>query len=334
MRVWVLRDGFGIDNLRMTEHPAPDPGPGQVLVAMRAASINYRDLSVAKGLMPLPLPLIPLSDGAGEIVATGQDVTGLSPGQRVCPLFYQDWLTGAPSRDNRKLALGGTAPGVLQDVMLLDAGAVSPFPDHLDFDEAATLPCAALTAWRAVAEEAAIGPGQTLLVQGTGGVSLFALQFAKARGAHVIIISSSDEKLDRARGLGADFTINYKANPAWSKEVRRLTDGRGADAVIEVGGADTLAESMKAAAVGGSIVVIGILSGAAASFPLPVLFGNNLRVAGISVGNRSQFEAMCRDIAAYRIRPVIDRAFDVAQVQDALRRMEGGRHFGKIVLRF
>ncbi len=218
--------------------------------------------------------------------------------------------------------------------MLLDAGAVSPFPDHLDFDEAATLPCAALTAWRAVAEEAAIGPGQTLLVQGTGGVSLFALQFAKARGAHVIITSSSDEKLERARGLGADFTINYKANPEWSKEVRRLTDGRGADAVIEVGGADTLAESMKAAAVGGSIVVIGILSGAAASFPLPVLFGNNLRVAGISVGNRSQFEAMCCDIAAYRIRPVIDRTFDIARVQDALRRMEGGRHFGKIVLRF
>lgn len=335
MRVWELKDGFGIDNLRMVDHPAPEPGPGQIVVAMRAASINYRDLSTVKGAMPIPLPFTPFSDGAGEVVAIGDAVSRFQLGDRVCPLFYQSWQSGPVTRSNRRGALGGgSAPGVLQDLLLIDAEGAAAIPSHLGFEEAATLPCAALTAWRAVAVEAKVGPGDIVLVQGTGGVSLFALQFAKARGAQVIITSSSDEKLDRAKHLGADFTINYRSNPAWGEEARRLTGGRGVDTVIEVGGANTLIESMNATNVGGCIIVIGILSGITASFPLATLFGNNLRIVGISVGSRAHFEDMCHNIDIWQLSPIVDRRFDVTEVGAALRLMESGTHFGKIVLRF
>jgi NADPH:quinone reductase-like Zn-dependent oxidoreductase len=334
MRVWELTDGFGIDNLVESERSAPRPGPGQILVAMRAASINYRDLSTIKGMAPRPLPLIPFSDGAGDVVAVGEAVTRFGVGDRVCPLFYQSWISGPVTRDNRKRALGGSLPGVLQDLLLLDADGAAAIPPHLDFPEGATLPCAGLTAWRAVAVEAPVGPGDVLLVQGTGGVSMFAMQFAKARGAQVIITSSSDEKLARARELGADFTINYRTTPAWGDRARELTGGCGVDVVVEVGGEKTFAESMKAARVGGAIVVIGILGGVTVPLSLPALFSNNLRVIGISVGNREQFEDMSDHIDRWRLRPVIDQIFDISQIREALRFVDGGGHFGKVVLRF
>lgn len=334
MRIWELTDAFGIDNLVESERPAPQPGPGQILVAMRAASINYRDLSTVKGMAPIALPLIPFSDGAGEVVAVGDAVSRFAVGARVCPLFYQSWLDGPVTRENRRQALGGSLPGILQDLFLLDAEGAAAIPPHLDFPEAATLPCAGLTAWRAVAVEAPVGPGDVLLVQGTGGVSLFALQFAKARGARVIVTSSSDDKLERARELGADFTINYRTTPAWSDEARAWTGGRGVDVVVEVGGEKTFAESMKVARVGGAIVVIGILGGVTAPLSLPALFSNNLRVIGISVGSRAHFEDMCDHIDRWRLKPVVDRVFDVSHVGEALRFVEGGGHFGKVALRF
>lgn len=334
MKVWQVARDWSIEGLEMAEMPAPTPGPGQVTVRMRAASLNYRDLLTVQGKGGVSrLPLIPFSDGAGEVIAVGDGVGRVAVGDRVCPMFFQSWIDGRVSSDSRRYALGGTRPGVLQEVMLLDAEGVSRIPAHLSFREAATLPCAGLTAWRALFEEAGVQPGDTVLVQGTGGVSIFALQFAKLAGASVIVTSSSDTKLERARALGADHTINYRSVPEWGKAAAEWSGG-GVDHVVEVGGKDTFAQSIEAAKVGGNILVIGVLSGFSQQIAIPSLFSKNLHVTGLSVGSRRMFEAMAAAIGRSAMRPVIDRSFGFEAVPEALRLMQQGGHFGKIVVEF
>ena len=335
MKVWRIEGAYGIDNLKAADTPEPKPGSGQVVVDMRAASLNYRDLLTVQGYGGgFPLPLIPFSDGAGVVVEADTTQSRFKPGDRVCPLFFQSWLTGPVTAESRMQALGGPLPGVLQGKMLLSADGAARFPDHLSFEEAATLPCAGLTAWRALTEESRVGPDQTVLVQGTGGVSIFALQFAKALGARVIATSSSDAKLERAKALGADHLINYKATPEWGRLALEMTVGRGVDVVVEVGGEGTLAQSFEAARVGGSIVVIGVLGGFSSTILVPVIFSKNLVIRGISVGSRAQFEDMVAHIGAWKLKPVVDKVYPVAEVREALRTMQSGTHFGKIVLTF
>jgi NADPH:quinone reductase-like Zn-dependent oxidoreductase len=334
MKVWQVAREWSIDGMELAERPMPATGAGEVTVRMRAASLNYRDLLTVQGRGgAYKLPLIPFSDGAGEVIAVGDGVTRVSVGDRVCPMFFQSWFDGGPSAVNRRLALGGTRPGVLQQVMVLDAEGVTRIPPHLSFVEAATLPCAGLTAWRALFEEAQLRPGQTVLVQGTGGVSIFALQFAKLAGATVIVTSSSDEKLERAKALGADHTINYRSVSDWGKAAADWAGG-GVDHVVEVGGKDTFRQSIEAARVGGTILVIGVLSGFAQEIAIPSIFSKNLHVIGLSVGSRKMFEDMASAIGRNGIRPVIDRTFDFGEVPEALRLMERGGHFGKIAIEF
>jgi len=335
MRVWEIEGSFGLDHLKLAERPRPAPAKGDVLLKMKAASLNYRDLLTVKGMGGgFPLPLIPFSDGAGEVVAAGEGVTRVKVGDRVCPSFFQTWIEGPVADYSRAKALGGTAQGVLQEFFAIDAEGVSKAPANLSWEEAATLPCAGLTAWRAVAVEAPVGPGNTVLVQGTGGVSIFALQFAKAMGASVIATSGSDEKLARAKALGADHLINYKTTPNWGAKARELSGGRGADIVVEVGGENTLAQSIEAARVGGSIVVIGVLGGFATPFFIPAFFAKNLKMIGITVGSRAQFDDMARAIEKWKLKPVVDRTFPFDKVPDALRLMEAGGHFGKIAVTY
>jgi NADPH:quinone reductase-like Zn-dependent oxidoreductase len=266
------------------------------------------------------------------VTAVGAGVTRVKPGDKVCPLFFQSWLSGPVTAEARFKPLGGPLDGVLQQTMLLDAEGVSKYPAHLSFEEAATLPCAGLTAWRAVAIEAPVGPGDTVLVQGTGGVSIFALQFAKARGAQVIATSSSDEKLQRAKALGADHLINYKTTPDWGAKARELTGGKGVDLVVEVGGENTMGQSIDAARVGGHIVVIGVLGGYSSPIIIPVLFSKNLHIHGITVGSREQFDDMAANIDKWKLKPVVDRRFAFGELPAALRLMQAGGHFGKIVV--
>jgi NADPH:quinone reductase-like Zn-dependent oxidoreductase len=334
VKVWEIQDAYGIENLRPAERPEPKPGPGQIVVEMKAASLNYRDIMTVRGEAGrFPLPLVPLSDGAGVVVAVGDGVARVKTGDRVCTLFFQSWFSGPVTAEARSKPLGGPLDGVLQEKMLLDAEGVSKFPAHLSFEEAATLPCAGLTAWRSLAIEARVGPGDTVLVQGTGGVSIFALQFAKAFGATVIVTSSSDAKLARAKTLGADHLINYRRTPDWGAKARELTGGKGVDVVIEVGGENTLGQSFDAARLGGHVVVIGVLSGFSSPVLIPTVFSKNLHIHGISVGSREQFDDMAADIDKWKLKPVVDKVFPFAELPAALGLMQGGGHFGKIVLR-
>jgi NADPH:quinone reductase-like Zn-dependent oxidoreductase len=334
MKVWQVAREWSIEGMELVEKPDPVAGPGQVTVRIRAASLNYRDLLTVQGEGGAhKLPLVPFSDGAGEVTAIGEGVTRIAVGDRVCPMFFQSWFDGGPSASNRRLALGGTRAGVLQELMLLDAEGVSRIPDHLSFVEAATLPCAGLTAWRALFDEARIRPGDTVLVQGTGGVSIFALQFAKLAGASVVVTSSSDEKLERAKALGADHAINYRTVSEWGKAAADWAGG-GIDHVVEVGGRDTFQQSIEAARVGGTILVIGVLSGFSQEISIPGIFGKNLHVTGLSVGSRRMFESMAAAIGRNRLKPVVDRTFDFDAVPEALRLMQSGGHFGKIAIAF
>ena len=334
MKVWQVSRDWSIDAMELVEQPEPTPGPGQVVVRMRAASLNYRDLLTVEGKGgSYRLPLIPFSDGAGEIASLGAGVTRVAVGERVCPMFFQSWFDGRPSASSRRLALGGTRPGVLQELMVLDAEGVSRMPSNLTFEEAATLPCAALTAWRALFEEAHLRPGDTVLVQGTGGVSVFALQLAKLAGAAVIVTSSSDDKLERAKTLGADHTINYRSVADWGKAAAQWAGG-GVDHLVEVGGRDTLPQSIDAARVGGTILMIGVLSGFAQQIAIPSLFGKNLHVIGLSVGSRRMFEQMTWAIERNQMKPLVDRTVAFDAVPEALKLMKEGGHFGKIVVQF
>lgn len=333
MRVYEIRGGFGLGNLALAERPEPVPGFGQVLVRVRAASVNYRDLLVVKGLYNprIPLPLVPFSDGAGEVAAVGAGVTRVKTGDRVAGIFMQKWLAGEVTELGGASALGGDLDGMLAEYALLHEEGVVPIPDHLSFEEGATLPCAAVTAWHAVVEEG-IKPGDTVLTIGTGGVSLFALQFARIAGAGVIATSRSGEKLDRSRELGATDGIDSTATPDWDRKAWELTGKRGVDAVVEVGGAGTLPRSLRAVRMGGRIALIGVLTGATGEVnPLPAVM-KGVRVQGIYVGSREMFERMNRAISLHRLRPVIDRVFPFAEAAEALRYMETGSHFGKIVI--
>jgi NADPH:quinone reductase-like Zn-dependent oxidoreductase len=333
MKAYEIQGGFGIDALTLVERPEPKPAAGQVLVKMRAWSLNYRDLLMVKGLYnpKLRLPLVPLSDGVGEVVAGGAGVTRVKAGDRVAGIFMQKWIDGEVDEAKAKTALGGAIDGVLAEQVVLDAEGVVPVPKHLTNQEAATLPCAAVTAWHALVTAGGVNSGETVLIQGTGGVSLFALQFAKARGARVIATSSSDEKLARVLKMGVSDGINYKTTPAWGDRVRELTQGRGVDHVVEVGGAGTMGESLKAVRMGGRISLIGILSGTSQFNPIPILM-KGVCVQGIFVGSRGMFEAMNETIAKHEIHPVVDRVFPFGDARSAFRHMESGAHFGKIVI--
>lgn len=327
---------FGIENLALVERDEPQPKNNQVVVKFHAASLNYRDLMMVKGAYNprAKLPAVPFSDGAGEVVAIGKNVTARKIGDRVCPIFTQGWIEGAPDAAKNKTALGGgDSDGVLREYGAFDEGSLVGIPEMLSYEEAATLPCAAVTAWNALAVSGNLQAGETVLTQGTGGVSIFAAQFARAFGARVIATSSSDAKLAKVKELGASETINYKQTPDWDKEALRFTEKKGVDHVVEVGGAGTLAKSMNAVKVGGHIAVIGVLTGAGEVNPIPILM-KSIRLQGIFVGSRAMFEQMNRAIVTNNIKPVIDRTFAFAETPAALKYMESGAHFGKIVVKF
>jgi NADPH:quinone reductase-like Zn-dependent oxidoreductase len=330
-----LKDSFGIDSLTSVERPQPRPGPGQVLIQVGAWSLNYRDLMMVKGTYNprLRLPCVPLSDGAGSVAEVGQGVTRVKQGDRVVAIFAQQWLEGKLTEAKARSALGGGGPGMLAEYVVLHEDGVVAVPEHLSDEEAATLPCAAVTAWHALITEGHLQPGDSVLVQGTGGVSLFALQFAKLTGARIIATSSSDQKLERAIKLGASAGINYKTTPDWDKAARQLTHDLGVDHIVEVGGAGTLPRSFKAARMDGRISLIGVLSGNSGEVnPLPLLM-KNIRLQGILVGSREMFETMNHAITLHKLHPVIDRVFPFAETKDAFRYLESGAHFGKVCIR-
>jgi NADPH:quinone reductase-like Zn-dependent oxidoreductase len=333
MRHYVIPAAGSIANLKLATGTMPTPGPGQVLVRMRACSLNYRDLAIIRGqymLGPLPADLVPLSDGAGEVAALGDGVTRVAVGDRVAGIFMQSWLGGEMEPEHALSALGGALHGVLAEYAVFDQHGLVHLPAHLSFEEGATLPCAAVTAWHALFGIKPLLPGQSVLVLGTGGVSIFALQFAKAAGARVIATSSSDEKLARVRALGADDTINYRVHEDWNAQVRERTGGRGVDHVVEVGGPGTLQRSVFSAKLGGVVSLIGVLSWGELN-ALTVLAGH-VTIKGILVGNRQMFEAMNRAITQAQIRPVIDRVFPFEQAEAAYRHLEGATHLGKVVI--
>jgi len=324
---------FGVDKFSQVELDRPQPAAGEVLVRLLASSLNYRDLMMVEGTYNprLRLPLIPFSDGAGEVVEVGESVTKWQVGDRVSPIFMQQWIDGELDYAKARSTLGGDLDGCLREFAAFPEEALVRIPDHLSFEEAATLPCAGVTAWNALMVSGGLKQGETVLCEGTGGVSLFALQFAKLAGANVIITSSSDEKLERAKSLGADHTINYREHEDWDSVVLDITNKRGVDHVVEVGGAGTLARSMRAVKIGGHIAAIGVVAGAG-EVPYVPLFMKALRLDGIFVGSRKMFEEMNAAIEQSEMQPVIDRIFAFDEVRDAFRLMQAGEHFGKIAV--
>ncbi|GAB4468458.1 MAG: NAD(P)-dependent alcohol dehydrogenase [Armatimonadaceae bacterium] len=341
MQAFQISGSFGLDSLKKTELPDPVPGANEVLVRIHAASLNFRDLMMVQGLYNpnQPLPLIPLSDGAGEVVAVGSGVRRVQVGDRVMGSFVQDWVGGRfQFRYWRESCLGGPLPGMLAEYALLSEHGVVPIPDFLTYTEAATLPCAAVTAWNALVVQGSLTAGESVLLLGTGGVSLFALQFARLQGARVLITSSSDDKLARAQEMGAAVGINYRTIPDWEQTVREQTGGEGVDHVVEVGGAGTLPRSLRATRPGGQVHVIGVLSQVSGSPPQDsridptLVLSRALQVRGVLVGSREMFEQMNRAITVSGRRPVVDRVFSFAEAVEALRYLQSGAHFGKVVI--
>jgi len=329
----IVSDG-GIDALALNDIAVPRPGPRDVLLRVRASSINYRDLSTienptARGIV---YPCIPNSDAAGEVVEVGAEVSRVKVGDRVCSLFFNDWYDGELTEAHTRNMLGGTAQGMLAEYRVLPENGVVKTPSHLSDIEAATLPCAALTAWNSMVEFGRVTAGSTVLLLGTGGVSVMAQQLCNMLGARTIVTSSSDEKLARIKALGAWKTINYRAEPAWDAAVLALTDGQGADHTVEVGGAGTLQKSMSATRFGGSIGIIGILTGGEVN-PLPIL-RRSLKLQGIYVGSRRMFEAMNRALEAHQVHPLVDATYSFADARQAYHDMRAAQHFGKLVITF
>ena len=336
MRAYQLpKGGAGIDALTLVDRPMPKPLYRQVLVKVAACSLNFRDYGIVRGSyrMPVRENVIPLSDGAGEVVETGPGVTRVKPGDKVAGCFFQRWPAGEPDPHVHASALGGSLDGMLTEYVVLEENGVVKIPQHLSVEEAATLPCAAVTAWHAMILHAGLIAGQTVLLQGTGGVSIFGLQFAHVMGIVPIITSSSDQKLAHAKALGAACGINYKTTPEWDKEAIAFNGGRGVDHVLEVGGANTLTRSFGAIRVGGKISIIGGLSGGATELNPGLIFSKRANVQGISVGSTELFEQMNAAISATKLKPVIDRVFGFDEVKAAFHHMGAGAHFGKIVIR-
>lgn len=335
MRVLELAERFGLDALRLAERPEPRPGPDQVAIEVRAASLNYRDLMMVRGEYDprQPLPLVPGSDAAGVVLELGEGVRGLRPGDRVATLFAQRWQGGEPTIERIRSTLGGPLDGTLAERMVLDSAGVVPVPEHLTDSEAATLTCAALTAWSALVTHGGVRPGDTVVIEGTGGVALFALQFSVLAGARAIVLSSSVVKRQRAVELGAWQTLDYRDEPEWGRLVRELNGGQGVDHVVDVGGAATLVQALSAVRPGGTVSVIGVLGGGELALGLAPVFMKQVRLQGVFVGSRDGFLAMNRAIEAARLRPVIDREFPLAEGRAAFGHLASGRHFGKVVVR-
>ncbi len=338
MRALEVTAPWGFDQINIVERDDPKPGPGEVLVRMKAVSLNYRDFLMVNGLYSrgssIAASITPFSDGCGVIEAVGPGVTRVAVGDRVSTLFFQGWNSGRPTVEKLTTSLGSPIPGAGRELAVFSQEGVSKVPDFLTDHQVATLACAALTAWRGLFVDARLEPGDTVVLQGTGGVSIFGLQFAKAAGYRTVITSSSDEKLSRAKALGADHLVNYKTTPEWSKPVRAATGGVGADFIMEVGGAGTIQQSLKAVRIGGHIAIIGVVSGAGEGVNPAQLIGNGAKLQGLTVGSREMFEAMCRAIALHRISPVVDKVYPWTEARAALSAMQGGEHFGKIVLEF
>jgi NADPH:quinone reductase-like Zn-dependent oxidoreductase len=335
MRVFQYEGDWGIANLKLSARPEPAPGPGEVLVQMKASSLNFRDLVVADrgyGAHTGTLPLIPLSDGVGEVAAVGPGVRRVVPGDRVCPTFFQRWTGGEPDLERLTGSLGGPIDGTMAQTMCVPEDGVVKVPAHLTDAEAATLPCAALTAWSALTSCSATKPGDLVLVQGCGGVALFAVRFAKLLGAHVTVISSSDERIERVKALGADAAVNYRAVPEWAKATREITGGRGYDLIFEVGGEKTLPQSLRCIKPGGTVAMIGVLSGGAMAASIGQIITRQVRLQGVTVGHRDGFEAMARAITQHRIRPQIDRVFAFEELREAMAYLKSGAQFGKVCI--
>lgn len=335
MKAYEIQEPFGIDALTLVERPEPQPGPGQVVVRIRAVSLNYRDLLVIKGVWRPAAPRIPVSDGVGEVVAVGEGVTRVRTGDRVAGNFLPGWIDGELTPEKLRVpSLGGVGlDGTLAELVRFDEETVVKVPGHLSDEQAATLPLAAVTAWHAVVRRSGVKQGDTVLVQGTGGVSLFALQFAHLAGARVLVTSSSDEKLRRAAALGAVHGINYKASPDWDERVLEITENRGVDHIVEVVGAENLTRSLNAVRMSGSIGVIGLLGGTSARIETFGFVEKNVRLHGIYIGSREMFEEMNQAIARHGVVPVVDRVFGFDEAREALRYLEAGSHFGKVCIR-
>jgi len=328
----IVSDG-GIDALALNERPDPKPGPGEVLVRVRASSINYRDLSTVEDPVPrgIPYPRIPNSDGAGDVVEVGAGGTRWKPGDKVCGCFFQGWQDGDITPEIMGRALGGTIDGMLAEYVVLREDGLVAMPSHLSYEEAATLPCAALTAWVSLVEKGNVKAGETVLLLGTGGVSVFALQFCKLMGVRTICTSSSDEKIERLKAMGADEVINYRAHPEWQEKVLDLTGGQGVDHTVEVGGAGTLERSIAATRVAGSIGLIGVLTGGTVN-PVAIM-RKSIRLQGIYVGSRRVFEDMNAAISQHGLKPVISERYAFADAREAFHAMRAAGHFGKLVVR-
>jgi NADPH:quinone reductase-like Zn-dependent oxidoreductase len=332
MKVAAVKKPGGLGNLVIENRPDPEPKAGEVLVRVRASSLNYHDFVVALGGIPTPDGRIPMSDGAGEVVAVGEGVTKWKAGDKVISLFFPNWQSGQIEAAGFASVPGDGADGFGCELYAGPETAFTRMPKGWTFDEAATLPCAALTAWRGMYVETRTKPGDWVLVQGTGGVSIFALQFAKATGARVIATSSSEAKMEKLRALGADHVINYKETPDWGKKAFELTGGRGVDEVVEIGGPGTMAQSINACRPGGHISLIGVLTGVSGEVPTAALFSRNITVSGITVGSRRQQEDMVDAIDATGFKPVIDSRFPLDQIAAAFAHQASQQHFGKIVL--
>jgi len=334
MKVALVETVGSLDNLKLVDRPEPRPGDGQVLVRLRAATLNYRDLVTTAGgygSHQRRENLIPLSDGAGEVVEIGAGVTKWATGDRVVGHIFPKWLTGRPNEDRLSASLGGSVDGVACEYRVFGEDEILRVPDHLSYPEAAALPCAALTAWVSVIEQGRTGPGQSVLTQGTGGVSLFALQFAKMAGAQIVATSSSAEKLERLRELGANHVINYREDANWGHTALRFVP-EGVDLVVEIGGGQTMAQSLRAVRMGGTISVIGVVAGARHDLNVPVLILKNVRLQGASAGNRDHFADMLAAIAHHKLHPVMDRTFALDELRDALEHLRSGRHVGKVAI--
>ncbi len=335
MKAFELR-GFGLESLVLTERPEPVPGPFDAVVRVRAASLNYRDLVLIRGTYDpnLRLPIVPLSDAAGEVVAVGPEVTRVKPGDRVCLSYVQDWVAGEPVPSLVARRLGGPTDGVLAEYVKVPEHGLVHAPTHLSDVEAATLPIAAVTAWHLLFEVGRVRPGDTVLVEGTGGVSLFALQLARLAGARVLVTSGSEEKLVRAKALGASAGINYRETSGWDEAVLSLTGGRGVDHVVEVAGGASLARAIRAVRMGGEVSVVGFLEGTRTELELTQAIRRCVTLRAVSAGSRTSFEHLVRALEAHAVHPVVDRVFPFEEARAALDHLASGRHFGKVALAF